>query len=767
MSHHSDPKRGPSVDNGSRINPSSKPPFTYRYRHVLLVLFACLFGAAVLYGRSTAGELVAGGFDDPKSESSRAEALLDAEFGLGTPDVVVAYRHPRWTVYEGEFRALLGPAIGRMRLVPGVEAVGSPYDPTPSALISKDGHTTVVTVRLSGSGRALQTGFDALSKQLHVAGLSTLVGGAVPGSRQAEQAAEDDLVRAELITLPLLAVLLVIFFRGVVAASIPLLVGGFSVASALAGVRLLTHVTDVSVFAMNIVTFVGLGVAVDYSLFMTSRFRDELSTGQGVESAIRKTLKTAGRTVAYSGLAVAVSLLSLMVFPVMLLRSVAVAGSLVVLMTLLGALVFLPAMLSILGHRIHWLSLPSKHVQRTPRLWKAVAAGVMRAPVLVTSVVSVILIVLGLPFLRMDAAISGAAVLPEAAEARRVAELVESDQFSHQTSAPVQIVAMTSDEVLSDSGLSAVERYAKRIGEISHVSGVAAVVGGTGSASSKQVGEQLRSPLAPAIRARLSRWAHGHTTAMSISMDVPPTSAEALATLKAIRAVREPRVHALVTGPAARLLDLKSALADNAPWALVIICLATFVVLFMAFGSVIMPLSAILMNLLSLTASFGALVWIFQDGRFEGLLNYRSPGSIELTIPVIMFAVMFGLAMDYELFLLSRIREAYDDTGDTHGSVTKGLEQTGRIITRAAMLLVAVMVGFMTADMLIVKEIGVGMAVAIIVDATIVRALLVPATMQLLGDYSWWSPPPLARLWERMSLGVDERSEPKIVVHTP
>jgi trehalose monomycolate/heme transporter len=238
--------------------------------------------------------------------------------------------------------------------------------------------------------------------------------------------------------------------------------------------------------------------------------------------------------------------------------------------------------------------------------------------------------------------------------------------------------------------------------------------------------------------------------------DAPPESESAEALLRDIRSVSVPGVQALVGGETARRIDLRASFESSVPWAVVWICLSTFAVLFLAFGSVVMPLKAIVMNLLSLTASFGALVWIFQDGRFERLLAYQSPGNVELTIPVVMFAVLFGLAMDYELFLLSRIREAYDHAHDTRASVSIGLELTGRIITRAAILLVAVMIGFMSADMLLVKELGVAMAIAIILDVTIVRVLLVPATMQLLGRFNWWAPRWLAALWRRWGIGVEE-----------
>jgi trehalose monomycolate/heme transporter len=732
--------------------------FAYRRRTSLLVVFVALLVGAGLYGRGAADQLVAGGFDDPNSESSRADDRLDERFSIGSPEVVVAYSHQNLRVSDPGFQQLLAPALSRMREVAGVQSVATPFGEQPSALVSNDGRTAVVSIRIAGHGRTVQTSYDALAPHLQVPGLTAQLGGTIPAARQAQEAAERDLARAELITLPLVALLLVVFFRGLVVASLPLLIGAFSVATALACLRLLTHVTEISVFALNIVTFIGLGVAIDYSLFMATRFRDELAAGVPVERAIEHTMQTAGRTIGYSGGAVAVSLLAMTVFPLMLLRSVALAGSLVVIMSLIGALVFLPALLAALGPRIEWLRIGKRHTaEQAPAFWHKVATAVMRAPVLVTLGVTALLVTMGLPFLRIEPSVSGASVLPEHAEARQVAELLESDRFPAHVSGAVQIAATTSREVLSEPGLRAVGAYVQQLEGVAHVQRVDAVVGGASGRSPEQLMQALSGPYGAQTRARLMPLANGQDASMRVVLDVPPQSKEAEQALHAIRAIRSPDVQTLVTSPAARLIDLQETLGSRMGYALAIIGVATFLVLFLAFGSVVMPLKAILMNVLSLTASFGALVWIFQDGRFETLLGFKSPGTIELTIPVVMFAVVFGLSMDYELFLLSRIREAYDKTNDTHKSVTIGLERTAQLITRAALLLVAVLIGFASADMLLVKELGVGMIVAIVIDATIVRALLVPATMQLLGHHNWWAPRPLAKLWQRMHLGVDER----------
>jgi RND superfamily putative drug exporter len=734
--------------------------FTYRARYWLLALFVVLFAAAAAYGIGVSKSLTVGGFDDPRSESYRANERMEAVFGEGQPEVIVAYSRPGSTYRDPDFQHALEATLADIAAVPGVHRVGTPYGPSPSALVSNDGRIVVVTLQLGGRGASDQATYERIAPLLHPDGFETLVGGTIPASNEAQSAASRDLARAEMITLPLLAVLLVIFFRGVVLACLPLLIGGFAVSAALAWVRVLAHGFEVSIFAMNIVTFVGLGVAVDYALFMTSRFRDELAHGCSVEVAVRHTLMTAGRTIGYSGFAVMSSLLGMLVFPMMLLRSVAVAGTLVVLMALIATLVFLPAGLSVLGHRINMLSFgqPKEH-DEWHGLWSRVASAVMRAPVLVTLVVTAILLVLGAPFLRMEEAVSGASVLPANAEARKLDDLMRSGRFPPAATAPIDVVVRTDAEIWSEEGLSELARLTDAIAVLPHVARVDALVGGGGGRTPAMLLGALSQPAAgEALRERLSHIARGHESIVRVGTSAPPASGLASDLVHRIRALDSPGTETLVGGQAARLVDLRDTMSERLPWGMAIVCFTTFVVLFMAFGSVFMPIKAIITNILSLTASFGALVFIFQEGRFESLLHFRSPGNIELTVPVVMFAVVFGLSMDYELFLLSRIREAYEVSGDTHESVMTGLKHTGKIITRAAILLVAVMIGFISADMLLVKELGVGMTVAIIVDATIVRLLLVPATMQLLGHLNWWAPRFLTRAWKRLGIGVDERS---------
>lgn len=733
--------------------------FAHDRRWPLLGLLVVLLAVGSAYSIGTPDVLVSGGFDDPESESSEAAEILRDTFDMGQPEVVVAYSHPDARVSDRVFRGALEPILRALERRPEVTRLTSPYATPPSALQSADGHAVLVSVSLRG-GMAAEQDFARIEPMLRAPGLTTEVGGSLPATLQAQAAAERDLVRGEIIAFPLVALLLVLFFRSALLAVFPLVVGGLAVAGALSCLRLLSHVTDVSVFAMNIVTFLGLGVAIDYALFMTSRYRDELATGCGVETAVERTVVTAGRTITYSGIAVAASLAGLLVFPLKLLQSIAIGGIAVVLLVLLASLLFVPAGLAALGTRIGWLSFrwgEKRRLERPghPGYWERLAGAVTRRPLLVTVATTVVLLFLGAPFLRMEEGIGGAAVLPADAEARQVMDLLDSGRFPTNATTPVVAVLRLDEPAATPEGRTAVGRFADAAYALPGVVAVESIAG----AEDRRVPPVPRARLSSAEQqARARALIAGNLTVVRLTTDSAPDSATSRGLVAELRALSVPGVHQLIGGQAAHIVDVRAAISSNLPLAAALICAATFVVLFLAFGSVVMPLKAIVMNALSLSAAFGALVWIFQDGRFERLLNYRSTGSIDLILPVVLFAVLFGLAMDYELFLLSRIREAYEETGDGRSSVSLGLQQTGRVITRAAVLLITVMLGFITADMALVKEIGVGVTIAIVVDVTLVRALLVPSTMALLGRYNWWAPGFLVRARAGLGAGIDERT---------
>ncbi|HEY8432805.1 MAG TPA: MMPL family transporter, partial [Sandaracinaceae bacterium] len=368
---------------------------TYRRRWFVLGGFAALLAAAAAYGAGASRFLAGGGFTDPESESARAARVLEEELGIRDPDVVLVYSHERASFRDPEFAGPLSAVLSRVAEQEGVRRVQSPYAPGGEALVARDGRAVLVTIELAGNEAERMRTFDRIEPLLTADGLQLRIGGSLPLEREAQRDAERDLRRGEMITIPIVAVLLILFFRGVVAAALPLSIGMFAIGAALACVRLLAHVTDVSTFAMNIVTFIGLGVAVDYSLFVTSRFREELAAGLSVPAALEHTMQKAGRTVAYSGLVVAVSLLGMLAFPVVLLRSVAISGALVVAMAVVATLTFLPAALAALGHRIEWLRIGGPRLEaHGRRLWRRVASLSMRAPVVVTVVTSATLLLL-------------------------------------------------------------------------------------------------------------------------------------------------------------------------------------------------------------------------------------------------------------------------------------------------------------------------------------------------------------------------------------
>jgi RND superfamily putative drug exporter len=736
-----------------------------RGRVSLLIAFVGLFALAAIYGAGAPGALQLGGLEDQERESFRAMRVLTHEFRLGNPDVIVVFRDSRPVAEDEGFRSSVQGVLDRIQASDGVLRVSSLARPYPEALVSSDGRLVVAVIALDGNDTAKYRVFRELEPMLRRCELDVLVGGTISAGIDAQQLVERDLHRAELVTLPLLALLLFLFFRGAMAALLPLSVGGFAIVATLSLLRLLSGVMEVSIFALNIVTIIGLGVAVDYSLFMVRRFRDELDAGRTVELAIRETLRTAGRTIAFSGVAVAASLIGLLVFPIMLLRSISLGGILVVLVAMASSLIFLPAALAVLGRRVDWLSF--KRRRRSVEgvgFWHGVSTIVMRSPVFVAAGVTAVLLLLGVPFLNLETSVTDLRSLLPRSEARRIQQLLETPgMFPPNELTPILIAVELDGTVMSRAGIEALSGYVSRIEAMKGVRRVDSVASSQHRDRLKAVprgGVAALAKVASEDLGRLRRVVKGEYTVISVVTDDPPTSREATGLVEEIRQLELPEGTALVGGVSARLLDLRASVSDGLPLALLVVCAATFLTLFLAFGSIVIPLKAILMNALSLSASFGALVWVFQEGRFEHLLRYTSTGQTELTIPVVMFTVVFGLSMDYELFLLSRIREEYDRTANTVRSVALGLERTAKIITSAAALLVAVMAGFMTAELLLAKELALGMAIAIAVDATIVRALLVPATMQLLGRLNWWAPAPLARLWRALGLGLDEREAP-------
>jgi RND superfamily putative drug exporter len=698
-----------------------------------IVVFAVLLAvAAGIYGSGVARALAPGGFEVRAGEAQEVARVVERRFGQGSPDLIALVSG--MTAAGPEIQAELAALVAAVEADPAVASVASPVGLGGAALMSIDGDTAMLAITLRGDARTKETAYDGVAERLHGTSLTVEIGGPLAVAVVGQQTAEHDLVRAELVAFPLVALLLAVFFGGRIAALLPLAVGGLSIVFAMAMLRGLAELGNITVFALNIVTLLGLGLAIDYSLFMVQRFREELGFGDVAEAVVR-TVTSAGKTMLFSGVAVAVSLLALLVFPIALLHSIAIAGALIVTLTVFAALVVLPAMLAWMGHGVNW---PRKAAPATPapegRGWARLAQAVMRRPGLFAFGTTALLVVVGAPLLRLETELSDARIFPPSFEVRAVQERLEAPA-GFAIAGTVQYAVLLRGEGAAWQG----EQLAHL--EATHAA-IAALPGVL------RVESYAGIPRPDLV--------DGDTTLMQVLTQRPHDAPGRAAQVDALHAATADWRSAMVGGAPAVAHEVDTALEGGGIPAAIIVVVVTLVVLTLAFGAIVVAVKAVVMNVLSLSASFGALVWIFQDGRLEGLLGYQSTGSIDPLVLLVMFAIVFGLSMDYELFLLSRIREDYSETGDARESVARGLAATGRLITMAGLMLIVVLIGFASAEVLFVKQLGVGMAIAVAVDATIVRGLLVPATMRLLGRWNWWAAGWFSRWWIKSNIGVHE-----------
>ncbi len=739
--------------------------FTFRNRMAIVVVYALIVPLGALCSRGVLPLLRSGGFEDPTAESWQVRDVLTGEMKLGNADLIAVYSVASGTIDDVEVLAALLPVIELVKHEPEVVRVTSTFDNGSAAFVSADRSKTFIVVSLAGDDEdktraylRLAPLFGAAAKSMD--GLSVVFGGIAPVNQALYQIIERDLWFAEMVAVPLTGLLLVVIFQSVASAALPMILGICSVVFAMFAMRLLVMLTDVSIFSANVISILGLGLAIDYSLFLVARFREELALGLHVEDALVRTLSTTGRAVAFSGVTVLASACGLFVFPQMFLRSVAYGAIAVVSGSLMMALTLLPAMLAILGVRVDALRVPlfpPRPITDDRGFWVVVARGVMKRPIVVVVVVVVPLLLLAAPFRRFEPSLPDHRILPKGTPARTAMEVLNESFLPHQMSAHDVVVTFTDGDVFAPA---LVERHLDVLltlhNQIKGIEGVArvddpmSIVDLVGKERAFQVLRQERGKQDPNLLLLLDEISEAHRIRIGVvSTQVfnADVSVRQVAALRAIAAPPGVTVH--VGGVSAVLYDLKATVRTRAPMMIGFVASVMFFVLFLVFGSVTIPIKAMIMNSLSLTASFGALVWIFQDGRFARLLHYEPLYLSDATQPLILFAVVFGLSMDYEVLLLSRVREEYERTNDNEASVAKGLARTGRLITNAAALLVVVVLAFITSDILFMKTLGVGMALAVGLDATIIRALLVPATMRLMGRWNWWAPGPLKRLWER------------------
>ena len=706
----------------------------FLYAHRRAVLYVTVLGAVVagVFGSSVAQHLSPYGANDPATQSvqatNRFQAATDREID---PGVVALVTLTKANVNSRVAEDRVDQVASQLRAGPDVARVVTYYDTHNPAMVSRDGTSTYVLAyfrpksdtTLKNDAQQIENGFAGQR--------DVTLGGQQIANAQVNTQVSHDLEHAELLAFPLVFLLSLLFFRSLVAALLPPLLGGLAIVTTFFALRIIAGFVDLSVFALNLTTGLGLGLAIDYSLFMVSRYREESAkSGFGVD-ALKRTLQTAGRTIAFSSLTIAAAIASLVIFPQRFLYSMGIAGALVALLAATLALTVLPALLSVLGPRVNALA-PKRLARAADRdarpaesgFWYRLSRFVMRRPALIAITSASVLIALGIPFFtQVKFTTVDASVLPTGATARHVNDALNT-QFPPNRGAPIDIV------VGAPANSPAVNALAAHIKTLPDVSAVAPA-----------------QPAGPGM------------SLISVAPVQAPLSTGTQNLVRQIRAIRTP-VYLGVAGETAAYIDLEHSLAAHLPAVLTAVVATTVIILFFMTGSVVLPIKAVIMNALGLCAMFGLLVLIFQDGNLQGLLSYRSLGALDATQPILLFAVGFGLATDYGVFLLSRIKEARDAGAGDADAVAIGLERTGRIVTAAALLFAVALGAFSTSEIVFVKELGLGAVLAVLIDASIIRALLVPSLMMLLGPLNWWAPKPLRRLYERA--GLQEGGPPAV-----
>ena len=709
----------------------------------VLAAFAVGIVAMGIYGASVEDHLTAGGLDVPGSESARAAEEAARRFGIGAADVLVLYRNPEGDVQGAEFGSRIIDSLEPVLADPGVVGATTVYDTNQKTLVSRDGSETLVIVSLAGDSAQKLTTFRRIEPLLRAAEppVEVAIGGIVGFTLLVQQVAREDAAAAEMIALPFALLLTLFFFRGAVAALLPIAIGAFSLAGSAALVRLGAHFTEISIFAMSVGAFLGLGLSIDYALLLVQRFREEIGRDPDVQDAVAATLDTAGRAVWVSGLTVTTSLAALLLVPLPVLRSVAIGGVLVIVSALVGALVLLPALLAFLGPNVNRWPIGRAHEEGEPSpFWLHVGELSMRHPVLTVLGCLLVLATLAAPVLRMKSAMPDSSALARDSEVRRIDEALSDPlRFDPGGASAIPVIVGTKGSPLEPENLRALRSYIARIEAVPGVEGVRSAFRDLDPDALTPEAMQ-RTLVSEPTATQIRRMVDEDAALLIADNRNPWRSPESARIVDAIRDVPRPGLQAKVGGATAQMVDMVHTLREYGGIAALLVALSNFVILLAAFRSVVVPLKAVLMNALSLCASYGLLVWVFQEGHLADWLGFQPSDGIDPTIPLVMFAVVFGLSMDYEVFLLSRIQEEWKRSRDNRSSVILGLARTGRTITSAALILLVVVGAFMTGDLVYVKQMGLGIAAAIALDATLVRTLLVPATMQLLGDWNWWAP---------------------------
>lgn len=692
-----------------------------RRARIVVAVAAALFAVAGALGSGVADRLDPYGADDPDTETVQASERLER---AGHRDTGLVVLLPDAPADSPRTEQRVARIEARLSEDPDFASVTGFHNTRQLDFVAEDGSGHYLAVALEPTDdKAWQETGERIAEELSTEP-GVLVGGPALAQAQVNDQVESDLRRAEMLAFPLLFLLSLLFFRSLVAAALPLLVGALAIVGTFLALSVAAELASVSVFALNLTIGLGLGLAIDYSLFVVSRYREEIAVDGPGLPAMRRTLATAGRTVLFSSLTVAAAMASLLIFPQRFLYSMGLGGVTVALLAAAVTLLVLPAILALLGGRVN--ALAPRFLQRraeaearpvTDGFWYRLSRLVQRAPGRVAVMATVLMLTLSIPVYSIEFTSVDAQILPQDRSARQVDDILRSE-FPPFRDTPIDVLVRGAEA----------EQLAAISAEIAALRNVDRIM----TPRSFQNGDALIQAIAA----------------------TPHISKASRETVKRIRAIEPPAGTAIqVTGASADFVDFRSSLAEHVPIAAAIVAIATLTILFLMTGSVVLPIKALAMNVLNLSAVFGILVFVFQDGRLEGLLDYTSQGALEQTMPVLLLALAFGLSTDYAVFLLSRIKEARDRGAANADAVALGLERTGRIVTAAALLFAIAIGAFATSEIIFVKQNGVGTALAVLLDATIIRALLVPSLMELLGDRNWWAPGPLRRLHDRLGVG--------------
>jgi RND superfamily putative drug exporter len=742
----------------------------YRNRRLALALSGLGLVASIVLMVAVGGSLSSSGFANDHAESARVERQLADEFGRGRTSIVFIF-DARRPVSDPAVRAGVEAALVPLAHDQRVVQVLTTWSTGNPRFVSNDGQSTYAVALLNASDDEAQKGLDGwrddVAAAAKPAGLTVTAAGEPAIGEEITTQVEKGIARAETVSVPLTLLIQIVIFGGLVAAGLPLLVGALAIFGSVAAVLLLANFGQQSVVAINVVTGLGLALGVDYSLFMVARFREELRR-RPVHEALSVTMATVGKSIFFSGITVIFGLSATHFFPLPALHSMGDAGMIVVALALVYGLTFLPAMLAVLGDRIN--AVPLRLRRRPDRqssgrtsgqnetgsgFWHWVATAVMRRPVAVLVPLLIVLLLAGVPFLRLNLTPGGPDVLPTGNPARDASDRLRTD-FPAGESEPVPVIVTATDgNALSAASIRALRGFVARAATVPHVTRIESVVTDAAAAGVNwDAYDGDPATLPTGLRQVTGERVRGDATLVEVVADAE--SAKLQQVVRDLRAINPTGLRVEVGGPAATDVDTVDGINAGIVPALVFVIAGSYLILLLTFGSVFLPLKAIAMTLLSITASLGTLVLVFQDGRFEGLLGFQATGQIISTTPILMFCILFGLSMDYEVLMLTRVQEEYERTGDNTAAVAVGLERTAKTITGAAAIMIIAFGAFMLADIVIMKSLGFGLALAVLIDATIVRALLVPATMRLMGRWNWWAPTPVRSLVGRLGLAHSE-----------